>query len=190
MSGKTPEQEERRAAKARLVATMIHGQSWRDAVEASGLQISRTTAYRLRQSVRAQGEFSLDERRHGHASKLRAPVQGWLGAYCRGAPSTSSHVVQAMLRERFGLSVSVRHLNRIRAALGVSRVPPHRAKQGGGKMWGNRRRPSRPGKTAPAAYSSSPPRMRLAWFPRWTRPSHAMMPPSLAHRRRACGRCC
>ncbi len=80
MSGKTPEQEERRAAKARLVATMIHGQSWHDAVEASGLQISRTTAYRLRQSVRAQGESSLDERRHGHASKLRAPVQGWLGA--------------------------------------------------------------------------------------------------------------
>ncbi len=36
-------------------------------------------------------------------------------------------MVQAALRERFDLHVSVRHLNRVRAALGVSRVSPERA---------------------------------------------------------------
>jgi len=121
----------RRAAKARLVAGMVRGLPWREAAEAAGLPTGRTTAYRLRRDVRLRGDAALDEGRHGHASKLREPVRRWVEAYCRGAPSVSGPTVQAALRERFGLDVSVRHLNRVRAALGVSKVSPRTTSVGG-----------------------------------------------------------
>ena len=43
--------EQRRAAKARLVAGMLQGQSWQDAVIASGLDLWRSGADRLTQCV-------------------------------------------------------------------------------------------------------------------------------------------
>jgi len=43
--------EQRRAAKARLVAGMFQGQSWQDAVIASGLDLWRSGADRLTQCV-------------------------------------------------------------------------------------------------------------------------------------------
>jgi len=111
----------RRAAKARLVEGMLHGQSWEDAVIASGLDLRRSAAYRLTQRVCVYGDRALEDHRHGHASKMHEPVRQWLEAYCRGAPGTPSRVVQATLRERFDLTVSVTHLNRIRASLGIGR---------------------------------------------------------------------
>ncbi len=79
-----------------------------------------------------RGDAALVDGRHGHASKLHPPIRAWLDAYCRGAPSASGPTVQAALRERFGLDVSVRHLNRVRAALGVSKVPPRTSVGGAG----------------------------------------------------------
>lgn len=119
----------RRAAKARLVEGMLHGQSWEDAVLASGLDLRRSAAYRLTQRVCAYGDQALEDHRHGHVSKMHAPVRQWLEAYCRGAPGTSSRLVQAALRERFGLTVSITHLNRVRASLGIG----SRARSGGEK---------------------------------------------------------
>jgi transposase len=122
----------RRAAKARLVAGMVRGLPWREAAEAAGLPTGRTTAYRLRRDARLRGDAALDEGRHGHASKLREPVRRWLEAYCRGAPSASGSMAQAALRDRFGLDVSVRHINRVRATLGVSRISPQAGAGGAG----------------------------------------------------------
>ena len=121
----------RRAAKARLVEGMLHGQSWEDAVIASGLDLRRSAAYRLTQRVCVYGDRALEDHRHGHASKMHEPVRQWLEAYCRGAPGTPSRVVQATLRERFDLTVSITHLNRIRASLGSGRRP-----MGGGEKEG------------------------------------------------------
>jgi len=121
----------RRAAKARLVEGMLHGQSWEDAVIASGLDLRRSAAYRLTQRVCVYGDRALEDHRHGHASKMHEPVRQWLEAYCRGAPGTPSRVVQATLRERFDLTVSITHLNRIRASLGIGRRP-----MGGGEKEG------------------------------------------------------
>ena len=115
--------EERRAAKARLVAGMQQGQSWQEAVSAAGLPVGRSAAYRLTQRVRLLGEEALHDQRHGHPSKLRAPVQQWLEAYCRSAPRTPSRAVQAALQERFGLRVSISHLNRVRARRGLGNHP-------------------------------------------------------------------
>jgi len=52
----------------------------------------------------------------------------FLETMCREAPHTPSHVVQAALQERFGLLVSIGHLNRVRAELGVGSRTPHRGK--------------------------------------------------------------
>jgi len=47
--------EQRRAAKARLVEGMLQGQSWQDAVIASGLDLWRSGADRLTQRVCVYG---------------------------------------------------------------------------------------------------------------------------------------
>jgi len=122
--------KERESAKARLVAGMVCGQSWRAAAQATGLVVARSTAYRWRQRVRTDGEAALGDERHGHPAKLRAPIRAWLVEHCRGIPHASGTDVQAALRERFGLHVSVRQINRVRAALGVGRQAP-----GAGGKW-------------------------------------------------------
>lgn len=111
----------RRSAKARLVEAMLHGQPWEDAVIAAGLDLRRSGAYRLTQRVCVYGDQALEDHRHGHVSKMHPPVLQWLEAYCRGVPGTPSWRVQAALRERFGFTVSVTHLNRVRARLGLGR---------------------------------------------------------------------
>jgi transposase len=118
-----------RAAKARLVAGMLQGVPWEDAVLASGLCLGRSAAYQLTRRVCVVGDRALEDQRHGHVSKMREPVRQWLEASCRDAPGTPSRVVQAALRERFGLTVSIGHLNRVRASLGVGSG----LRNGGGK---------------------------------------------------------
>jgi transposase len=118
------DRDARRAARVRLVEAMRQGKPWHEAAAAAGLAVGRSTAYRLRRRAQAEGLGALEDRRHGHPSKLRAPVRAWLEGYCRGRPgrpAPPSHAVQAALRERFGLRVSVGHLNAVRAALGLGR---------------------------------------------------------------------
>lgn len=129
---------QRRAAKARLIAGMLQGQPWHVAAWMAGLPIKRATAYRLVRKARLQGDAALCDGRHGHASKLRAPIRHWLVDSCRASPHIASWEVQAMLVERFGITVNVRQINNARAALGVSRVPHQGAGQGVGGKWGPR----------------------------------------------------
>src|SRR5262245_40221651 len=117
------EQEERRAAKLRLIVGLRQGQPWREAAAAAGLRIGRTTAYRLRQRVPLGEEAALADGRHGHPSKVRAPVRAGLVEHCRAAPGTPSREVQTAVRARFGLAVSISQLNRVRAALGLGNRP-------------------------------------------------------------------
>ena len=129
------ERDDRAVRKARLVAGMQRGLPWRAAAAAAAVPVSRSTAYRLRQRAHVEGDGAsgaFRDGRRGHASKMRAPIIAWLDAYCRGAPTVSGPAVQAALRERFGLGVRVRHIDRVRAALGVSSVPRGRAARGAG----------------------------------------------------------
>lgn len=114
---------ELRAAKAHLIAGMQRGQPWREAAQEAGLQISQATAYRLLSRFRTEGAAGLEDRRHGHRFKLREPVRQWLAEYCRASPACTSRTIQTALNERFGIWVSITHLNRVRATLGVSRYP-------------------------------------------------------------------
>ena len=117
-------------AKRRLIALMQAGHPWQEAAAMAGVRIGRSAAYQLLRNVRLRGEAALQDSRHGHPVKLREPVRQWLETTCRQAPQTPSHVVQAALQERFGILISIGHLNRMRAKLGVGSRAVHREKNG------------------------------------------------------------
>jgi transposase len=107
-------------AKACLISYMQEGHSWQAAKSVAGLQVSQSNAYRLWRAFRLHGEAALSDGRHGHPIKLRGEARAFLEEHCRQAPQTPSSAIQALLRERFGLSVSISQINRVRAALGES----------------------------------------------------------------------
>jgi transposase len=104
-------------AKIQVGRAMLQGCSWREAVQAAGVQMSRATAYRLRQRMLAHGEDALGERRQGHPTKVRGAVRIWLVGYYQQHPHAPGKAVQALLEGQCGMRVSVTHLNRVRAAL-------------------------------------------------------------------------
>ena len=110
-------------ARIQVVEAMEQGLPWHEAAKRAGLEISQSTAYRLRQRMRKAGEQALREGRHGHPIKLRGEVRKFLEEVCRQAPHTPSHTVQTQLARRFSLQVSVSQINRVRASLGVSNPP-------------------------------------------------------------------
>ena len=111
-----------RAARLQLIESMFAGHSWQEALAQSQLNVSRATAYRLRQLARDEekaAEAFLDDR-HGHPYKLTEPVQAWLSEFCTNHPQIASSRVQSELQSRFAVAVSVSQINRVRAKLGVS----------------------------------------------------------------------
>ncbi len=123
------ERQERRAAKARLVAGMQAGLSWQEAAAAAGITTSEATAFRLRRRVQQEGEDALDDHRHGYPYKLPPTMRQWLTVYCQDHPHTPSRILQTALREQFDVLISVGYLNQVRAALGVRYVPPPTGKK-------------------------------------------------------------
>ena len=113
------EAEQRRAAKEQMIALMQTGHRWQEAVAKAGLQVSRSTAYRLLRQVRSRGEAAFEDGRHGHPAKLRTDERAWLEAYCHTSPGTPSRVVQTAFQERFGIQISLGYLNQVRANLGL-----------------------------------------------------------------------
>jgi transposase len=116
------------AARVQVALAMEQGLPWYEAAKRAGLEISQSTAYRLRQRMRQGGEQALREGRHGHPSKLRGEVRQWLEQTCQQALHTPSHEIQARLAQHFGLQVSVSQINRVRASARVSN-PPQSAKK-------------------------------------------------------------
>ncbi len=121
--------EQRRTAKAQVVAAMNQGQSWQEAVARGGLPMSRATAYRWQRRVRWEGEAALDDQRHGHVYKLREPLRRWLVTYCQQAPHTPSCLLQKVFREQFNLNFSIGYLNQVRTELGVRYTRPPQGKK-------------------------------------------------------------
>lgn len=114
----TPDQ--RRTAKEHLLTDLQQGCSVPEAHQRMTIPLHRTTLYRFRQRAQADPVAALEDGRHGHPVKLRGEVRNWLVAFCQERPYTPSHIVQAVLQERFGLLVSISQLNRFRAAHGIS----------------------------------------------------------------------
>jgi transposase len=115
-------------ARVQVVEAMEQGLPWHEATKRAALEISQSTAYRLRQRMREAGEQALREGRHGHPIKLRGEARKFLEETCRQAPDAPSHEIQIQLAQNFSLQVSVSQINRVRASLGVSN-PPQSAKK-------------------------------------------------------------
>src|SRR5258708_8544316 len=107
---------------------MLGGHSWQSAVSQSGLHMSRSTAYRLRQQARDEDKAALVflDDRHGHPYKLTEPVRVWMVELCTNNPQVASSSVQAELKTICGIAVSVSQLNRGRAPYSVTRQRPSR----------------------------------------------------------------
>jgi transposase len=146
----------REIAKAHLISLMQAGYPWQKAAAMAGLHISRSTAYRLFQAIQTRGDAAILDGRHGHPAKLRETVLQWLVTTCRANLQMPSRQVQTALQERFGIHVSISHLNRVRAQLGL------------GNHVGRSKKNSKrslllldlSGRKAPVLCSSSPLRMR------------------------------
>jgi transposase len=117
------------SARRELVRSVQAGMTAREARRCCSVRMHRTTVYRLLKRVEREGDQALAERRHGHPVKLCGEALTFLLDYCQNNPAASSAHVQNLLAERFGLSVSVSQLNRVRAVHGVRRVPPPREKK-------------------------------------------------------------
>src|SRR5260221_11907819 len=112
------EENELYMARVQVVEAMENGLPWHEAAKRAGLEISQSTAYRLRQRMRKAGEQALREGRHGHPIQLRGGGRKLLEETCRQVPHTRSHKVQTQLAQRFSLQGSVSQINRVRASLG------------------------------------------------------------------------
>src|SRR5260370_25086931 len=77
----TMEAEQRRAAKEQMIALMQAGHGWQEASAQAGIQVSRSTAYRLLRQVRTRGKVAFQDGRHGHPAKLRTNERVWLENY-------------------------------------------------------------------------------------------------------------
>jgi len=121
--------EEQRGVKQQLLAAFEHGSSVSDLLDAAPVPLHRATVYRLHQRFQTDPETALTDGRHGHPSKLRGEVRAWLEVFCQATPDCTSRTVQTALSEHFGVWVSIAHLNRVRATLGVSRRARGRGKK-------------------------------------------------------------
>ena len=99
------------------------------------LNVSRATAYRLRQLARDEekAERAFLDDRHGHPYKLTEPVRVWMTEFCTTNPQVASSQVQSELKIRFGVEVSVSQINRVQAQCGVSHQWRGRAQAQGEK---------------------------------------------------------
>lgn len=113
--------EQCHTAKVQMMALMQAGHSWPEAASRAGIHPSRSTAYRWFQHFRAHGEAALQDGRHGHVHKVHASVLQWLQATCHATPHVSGAHLQHELYEHLGVQVSITHLNRLRAAHGLTR---------------------------------------------------------------------
>jgi transposase len=123
------QEKQRRAAKEQMIALMQAGHPWQEAATMAGVRIGREASYQLLRNVRTHGEIALHDGRHGHPVKLRAPMLQWLESTYGKTPHTPSRMVQAALDEQFGITVSIGHLNRIRAKWGGGSRTVHRGKK-------------------------------------------------------------
>lgn len=116
--------EERCAARATCVALMQAGHPWHEAVATASLPLRRSGAYALLQRVNTQGQIALTERRRGQFHTFTPQLRTWIQDTCQADPHIPSHRLQLQIAAQFGITVSISHLNAVRACLGVRYLRP------------------------------------------------------------------
>jgi transposase len=169
-----PDQRQaQQTAKREIVRQVESGATVSEARRCCPISLHRTTVYRLLKRVEHEGEHAFGERRHGHPIKLRGEVLTFVLDYCQSHAPAASREVQRLAAERFGITVSVSQLNRVRAAHELSRKALPREKKAANRrrhcIWiecpgwwltpaggSHRDRPALPVGTGPAIPRSSP----------------------------------
>ncbi len=88
--------KQRQAAKREMIELIEQGASVQQVRSHRTVPMHRATVYRLLKRVRAEGEVSYTDGRHGHPIKLRGEVRTFLIEHCQAAPSLSSPVLQGV----------------------------------------------------------------------------------------------
>jgi transposase len=133
------QRQARQMARQEIVRQMELGATVAEAQRRCSVPMHRTTVYRLLKRVELEGEQVYAERRHGHPVKLRGEVLTFVQEYCQNHASAASCEIQRCVSERFGLSVSVSQLNRVRATHGLSRQAPPQEKKAENRRYNCRR---------------------------------------------------
>jgi transposase len=116
--------DQRCAARAKCVALMQAGHPWQEAVAAAGLPLHRSGAYALLKRVKTQGQLALTERRRGQFHTFTPLIRTWIQDTCQADPHIPSHRLQQQIVTQFGITVSISHLNAVRASLDVRYLRP------------------------------------------------------------------
>jgi transposase len=116
--------DQRCAARAKCVALMQGGHPWQEAVAAAGLSLHRSGAYALLKRVKTQGDLALTERRRGQFHTFTPQLRDWIRSRCLADPHIPSHRLQHQIADQFGITVSISHLNAVRASLDVRYLRP------------------------------------------------------------------
>src|SRR5260370_34897713 len=116
---------------------MFAGHSWQEALAQSQLNVSRSTAYRLRQLARDddKAELAFLDDRHGHPYKLIEPARTWLAEFCTTPPQAESSPAPADLNATLGVPASARHINRVLADRCIITPPRGQAQWDTRKNW-------------------------------------------------------
>ena len=124
-----------RRARLRLIEYLCAGHSWQTAVAQSQSNVSRSTAYRLVNLARDKDhpERAFLDERHGHPYQVTGPLRAGMIEWCTQDPQVPSSRVQSELKSRFGATVSVSQIKRVRAEAGVSHQWRGRAQTPGEK---------------------------------------------------------
>lgn len=114
------EKDQQRMRKRKILVLLQAGHSLQEALATEENSVCRSTAYRLLREFQACGEDALHDGRHGHPAKLCKSVRQWLVTTCRPTPQMPSRELQTAVQKHFGVLVSIGHLNRVRAELGIA----------------------------------------------------------------------
>lgn len=156
------DKEQQRRAKQQVAFLMQQGIPWKEATATVGITISRATAYRWLEAWRTQGAAAFQDGRHGHPAKLRGAALSLLEERVKAAPETPSRELQAALHQQFDLTVSIGHLNHVRAHLGLGSRTARREKNRFSCLPSTTTQNS----TAQEPCCSSQRLSKRAWFPR------------------------
>jgi len=116
-------------AKIKMAELMLEGTNWQEAAQQAGVVTSQTSAYRFLTAYCVYGERALDDGRRGQAYKVVGDVLVWLLEQCQQRPEITAMELRAGLADRFHERVSKSHINRVRAAQGVSRPKKNELKR-------------------------------------------------------------
>ncbi len=91
-----------------------------------GTPVCRATFYNLRRRMHLNPTEARQDHRGGQAYKAPRPVQEWLTAYYTTHPEATRTMIHAALCQEFGVQLTIRHLDRLRAQLGLSTPRPQK----------------------------------------------------------------